>query len=138
MRTSRSVSLVVCAALALVIGAAITWSCMRAGFRRFVPDDGRTKAIVAQAQVTTVAQAITVYAVDRGHCPDTQEEVVAAGYLSLRTADPWETSLVFYCSWRAVIVTSAGADRAFNTADDVIGVTTIDAGHIPPPPSSDE
>jgi hypothetical protein len=57
----------------------------------------------------------------RESCP-TPEDVIQAGLLSphLRARDAWDTPYRITCEGKAPTVRSAGPDRTFGTADDIV------------------
>jgi hypothetical protein len=113
---------------------ALTWVCAWSGLRTvFWSGCHISNEKRARLRVHEVSTVITEFTVDQDRCPRTQEDLLASNLSSETLVDPWGTSLFFSCSSRAIVVISAGPDRRFQTADDVLGVHTLDAGPVSNP-----
>lgn len=56
-------------------------------------------------------------------CPTT-EALVAKGYLNENWEDPWGTPYQIVCEGEEIAVISAGSDRLFGTAQDIVKITS--------------
>ncbi len=110
----------------ILCGVAVTWMCaafgllasdmiFRGGCR--LP----TKHKPALYQVRTIEHAVARYQIDHDKCPETMDDLIDNAYVDHNTfVDPWGTPIRFTCIREDIRVDSAGADRAFGTADDVM------------------
>jgi hypothetical protein len=106
----------------LFLGVALTWMSAAAGLYLLTDPHGGAPSKRARAiwQVREIRNAVTTFQIERGRCPATRDDLIAAGYVAAkRFTDPWDTSVVYRCSDEDVRVRSAGPDRVFGNADDV-------------------
>ncbi len=106
---------------AMVIGMALTWTC--AAFGLFIvtaPTCGGRTVKLAKNRVREIEHAFLEYQIDNGRCPAAIDVLVAEKYLAKQgLVDPWGTRVAYGCYGIDVEVRSAGADKLFNTDDDV-------------------
>lgn len=79
----------------------------------------------AELEVKATRDAVLQFAIDHGRCPSTRDELTREHYLwSGNVRDPWGTGVAFLCASSpddtVVSVRSAGPDRTFDTADDIV------------------
>ena len=106
----------------LLCGFALTWICAAFGlFLLSAPGTCKRPGFsTARAQVSELPQSISVFQIEHGRCPRSNDDLVAGGYVEARSlVDPWGTAIAVRCTDDDVAATSAGPDRTFGTADDV-------------------
>jgi hypothetical protein len=106
----------------LFLGIALTWTCAAFGLFLMTPHGCTvSKDVMARWQVRSVRDAVATYQIEHGRCPATRDAVIGGDHIFARHfTDPWGTSVAYWCSDDDVYATSAGSDRVFGTADDII------------------
>ena len=106
----------------ILCGVALTWACAAFGLFVLKAPRGCRSPNWVRYQVADLASAVTTYQIERNRCPATWEDLFAGRYLFATTklVDYWGTRIAFSCSEDEIQVTSAGPDRRFGTADDII------------------
>jgi hypothetical protein len=109
-------------AISLCAGVLLTLSAMRFGVRWAASRSCRLRHY-PRLEPREALAVVDSFIIDHGRCPNAERELVAEGRLdSLR--DRWNQRLFYTCVHTAselvVEVRSAGPDRVFWTADDVV------------------
>jgi len=113
----------------ILCGMAVTWMCAAFGLLAsdmvFGPIRCHSAFKPALQQVRTIEYAVARYQIDHDPCTATKDDLIGNGYVDRKTfEDPWGTTITFACHYGPdgdVRVQSAGPDRVFGTADDIIG-----------------
>ena len=113
----------------ILCGVSVTWMCAAFGLRVsdavFSIRGCRSRIKPALLQVRAIESGLTQYQIDHDPCTATKDDLIGNGYVDRKTfEDPWGTTITFACHYGPdgdVRVQSAGPDRVFGTADDIIG-----------------
>lgn len=85
-----------------------------------LPALGDAKNDTAQSNVGAIKQATSLALMRGRDCPGSVEDLISSGRLEdTDPNDPWGTPYRIQCAGHNIIVTSAGADREFESEDDV-------------------
>ena len=90
---------------------------------------GKAQTSAAKQSISAIESAIDMYEVDNGYFPDSLQNLVTKGsepnwsgpYIKKAESlnDPWGTPFQYTKAENSYTIVSAGADKAFGTADDV-------------------
>ena len=109
----------------LFCGVALTWTCAAFGLlvTQFVfgSHGCPSRVTIASLRVRDIDTAIAQYQIDQHRCPIDSDDLVAGKYVNPRgLVDPWNRAIQFTCTDEDTRVVSAGPDKIFGTADDVV------------------
>lgn len=76
-----------------------------------------------QDKASSLAAALEAERLGTGTCASGLTELAVKGYAPLLQSDPWGTRWRLRCYGERGVVESAGPDRRFGTADDVVALT---------------
>ena len=103
-------------------GVAATALAMAIGLRQ--PTGCPSRVTRAHFAARGTRDAAMRFILERNRCPATEDELFTAGYADGIARDPWGRELRLSCTTSSaaddVTVTSAGPDRIFGTADDIV------------------
>jgi hypothetical protein len=75
---------------------------------------------VSQQRVVELDRGLTQYLLDTRRCPTSTADLVRMGYVRPGALhDAWKMNITVSCSAAGPFVRSAGADKVFDTADDI-------------------
>ena len=110
------------AGVACGAGIAATALAMAIGLRQ--PTGCPSRVTRAHLVARETGNAALRFILDHSRCPATEDELFTARYADAIARDPWGRELRLSCTTSSsaddVTVTSAGPDRIFGTADDII------------------